>query len=47
MTRFNHTMIFFKLIDYNKLSDIYISHNNLPRTYVNYIVIINLLQGVL
>ena len=27
-TRFNHTMIFFKLIDYYKLRDIYISHNN-------------------
>ena len=27
-TRFNHTMIFFKLIDQYRLSDIYISHNN-------------------
>ena len=27
-TRFNHAMIFFKLIDKYKLSDIYISHNN-------------------
>ena len=27
-TRFKHTMIFFKLTDYYKLSDIYISHNN-------------------
>ena len=26
-TRFNHTMIFFKLIDYYKHSDIYMSHN--------------------
>ena len=30
-TRFNHTMIFFKLIDYYKLRDIYISHNNCLR----------------
>ena len=28
MTGFNHAMIFFKLIDQSKLSDIYISHNN-------------------
>ena len=27
-TRFNHTMIFFKLLDYNETSDIYINHNN-------------------
>ena len=27
-THFNHTMIFFKLIDLYKLSDIYISHSN-------------------
>ena len=27
-TRLNHTMIFFKLIDKYKLSDIYISHDN-------------------
>ena len=27
-TRFNHTTIFFKLTDWYKLSDIYISHNN-------------------
>ena len=25
---FNHTMIFFKLIDQHKLSDIYMNHNN-------------------
>ena len=30
ITRFNHTMIFFKLIHQYKLSDIYISHNNCP-----------------
>ena len=29
-TRFNHTMIFNKLIDHYKLSDTYISHNNCP-----------------
>ena len=28
MTRFNHTVIFFKLINWYKLGDIYISHNN-------------------
>ena len=28
MTRFNHTVIFFKLTDYYKTSDIYINHNN-------------------
>ena len=26
--RFSHTMIFFKLTDYYKISDIYINHNN-------------------
>ena len=39
-TRFNQTMIFSKLINECKLSDIYISHNNCLGTYVNYIVII-------
>ena len=28
MTRFNDTMIFFKLTDKYKTSDIYINHNN-------------------
>ena len=28
MTCFYHTMIFFKIIDYYKLSDIYIRHND-------------------
>ena len=28
MTPFNYTMIFFKLTDKHKLSNIYISHNN-------------------
>ena len=27
-TRFSHTMIFYKLNDYYKISDIYINHNN-------------------
>ena len=27
-TFFNHTMIFFKLADWEKVSDIYINHNN-------------------
>ena len=41
MTRFNHTMIFFKLTDQNKISDIYINHTNCLGHYiVNYIVII-------
>ena len=42
-TRFNHTMIFFKLIDYYKLSDIYIDiymSHNICLGHVNYIVII-------
>ena len=28
MTHFNHTMIFFKLTDEYKISDIYINHSN-------------------
>ena len=28
--RFNHTMIFYKLTDWYKISDIYINHNNCP-----------------
>ena len=28
MIRFNHTIIFFKLADSYKISDIYINHNN-------------------
>ena len=27
-TRFNHTMMFFKLTDYYKISDTYINYNN-------------------
>ena len=27
-TRFDHTMIFFKLNDWYKISDIYVKHNN-------------------
>ena len=40
MIRFNHTMIFSKLTDQYKISDIYINHDNclghMLITYVNY-----------
>ena len=43
MTRFNHTMIFFKLTDQYKISDIYINHNNC----LGYMLITQLLQNQL
>ena len=46
-TRFNHTMIFFKLFDKRKLSDIYISHNNCLGHMLITQLLQNLLQGAL
>ena len=47
MTRFNHTMIFFKLIDQYKVSDIYINHNDCLGHMLITCLLKNLLQGVL
>ena len=47
MTSFNHTMIFFKLNDSYKFSDIYTSHNNCRGDMLTTQLLQNLLQGVL
>ena len=39
-------MIFFKLTDYYKISDIYVNHNNCLGTYVNYVVIVKYIYKV-
>ena len=47
MTSFNHPMIFFKLNDSYKFSDIYASHNNCRGDMLTTQLLQNLLQGVL
>ena len=48
MARFSHTMIFFKLTDQYKISDIYINHNNcLGHMLIIYSYYTIYLQGVL